>query len=242
MKVQRDRDYQILEARHNHQEIVEKYDRIASIYDLFGILMESKARRRALEIADIRDGERVLEVALGTGLNFVEILKRNARGWVDGVDVSAKMLEKAEKRIAKTGQKNYRLHLCDCRHLPFEAEHFDVVMSEYLLDILPVEDFVPILCEFGRVLKVGGRLIVVHMTKSERFWNRFYEGIYRLKLPLLAGCRGVWAQPFVEAAGFKRFYREFVSQMGFPSEVIRAIKGPGGLSCVTCAQGEASGP
>lgn len=217
-------DYEILEARHNHQEIIEKYDRIASIYDLFGILMESKARQRALEIADIRDGERVLEVALGTGLNFVEILKRNARGWVDGVDVSAKMLKKAEKRIAKTGQKNYKLHLCDCRQLPFEAERFDVVMSEYLLDILPVDDFIPILNEFGRVLKQGGRLIMVHMTKSEKPWNRFYEGIYKLKLPLLAGCRGVWAKPFVEAAGFEGFSREFVSQMGFPSEIVRAIK------------------
>jgi ubiquinone/menaquinone biosynthesis C-methylase UbiE len=217
-------DFEILEARYTHQEIVRKYDWIAPIYDLFGILMESKARQRALEIAAIRNGEKVLEVALGTGLNFVEILKRNPNGWVDGIDVSMKMVEKAKKRISKTGQNNYSLHLCDCRHLPFEDETFDVIMNQYLLDILPVNDFIPILSEFNRVLKNGGRMVLVNMTKGERWLNQIYEGIYKLKPPLLAGCRGVWAQPFLEKIGFKEFRREFVSQLGFPSEVVRGIK------------------
>ncbi len=92
---------EILEARSTHDEIVRKYNRIASIYDLFGILMESKARQRALDIAAIENGEKILEVALGTGLNFVEILKRNPRGWVEGIDVSMKMLKRARKRIFK---------------------------------------------------------------------------------------------------------------------------------------------
>ena len=89
---------EILEARYtHHEEIVRKYDLIASIYDIFGILAESKARRRAIEMASIRNGEKVLEVAFGTGLNFVEILKRNPDGWVDGVDVSTKMTEKTRR-------------------------------------------------------------------------------------------------------------------------------------------------
>ena len=217
-------DHEIIEARHTHGEIVRKYDRIASIYDLFGILMESKARHRALDLASIRNGEKILEVALGTGLNFFEILKRNSRGWVEGVDVSAKMLKRAERRIAKTGQKNYSLRLCDCRHLPFEDETFDIVMSQYLLDILPVEDFVPILLEFKRVLRNGGRIVLVHMTGGEKKINQIYEVIYKLRLPLLAGCRGVLAQPFLEKIGLREFHREFISQFGFPSEVIRGVK------------------
>jgi len=78
----------ILEARYTHKEIVRKYNWIAPIYDLFGILMESKARQQALEMATIQNGENVLEVAFGTGLNFVEMLKRNPSGWVNGIDVS----------------------------------------------------------------------------------------------------------------------------------------------------------
>ena len=104
-------DQEILAARLTHEEIVHKYNRIASIYDLFGILMESKARQRALEMTAIQNGEKILEVALGTGLNFIELLKRNPRGHIEGIDVSEKMLEKTKKRISKIGLKNYTLYL-----------------------------------------------------------------------------------------------------------------------------------
>jgi ubiquinone/menaquinone biosynthesis C-methylase UbiE len=218
---------EILEARYTHQEIVRKYNWIAPIYDLFGVLMESKARQRALNIAAIQNGEKVLEVALGTGLNFVEILRRNPNGWVDGVDASQKMVEKARRRIYKTGQSNYTLYLCDCRQLPFDDETFDIIMTQYLLDILPVEDFIPILLELKRVLKRGGRVVLVNMTKGEKWLNHIYEGIYRLKPPLLAGCRGVLAQPYLKKIGFGELRREFVSQLGFPSEVVRGVKGNG---------------
>jgi ubiquinone/menaquinone biosynthesis C-methylase UbiE len=215
---------EILEARYTHEEIVRKYNWIAPIYDLFGILMESKARQRAIEMAAIKNGEKILEVAFGTGLNFVEILKRNPQGWVNGIDASMKMLERARKRISKTGQKNYTLYLGDCRHLPFEDGKFDILMTQYLLDILPVEDFIPILLEFRRVLKDGGRIVLANMTKGGRWLNKIYEEIYKLKPPLLAGCRGVMAQPFLEEIGFKEFRREFVSQLGFPSEVVLGVK------------------
>jgi len=214
----------ILEARYTHQEIVRKYNWIASIYDLFGLLMESKARQKALDMAAIQNGERVLEVAFGTGLNFVEILKRNPYGWIEGIDVSVRMLRRAKKRISKTGRHNYALHLCDCRHLPFGDGTFDVLMNQYLFDILPLNDFVPILLEFKRVLKDGGRVILVNMTKGEKWINQFYEEIYKLKPPLLAGCRGVLVQPFLKDIGFKEFKREFVSQFGFPSEIVRGVK------------------
>ena len=217
-------DQKILKARYTHKEIVRKYNWIAPFYDLFGLLMESKARERALEIAAIQNGENILDAAFGTGLNFVEILRRNPSGWVNGIDVSTKMLARAKKRISKTGQENYALHLGDCRHLPFGDETFDVLMTQYLLDILPVEDFIPILMEFKRVLKDGGRIVLVNMTKGEKWLNHIYEGIYRAKPPLLAGCRGVLAQPFLDATGFKEFRREFISQWGFPSEVIRGFK------------------
>ena len=195
-------NHKILEARSTHDEIVRKYNRIASVYDLFGILMESKARQRALDFAAIKNGEKILEVALGTGLNFVEILKRNPRGWVEGIDISMKMLERARKRISKTGQQNYTLHLCDCRHLPFDDAAFDILINQYMFDIFPVEDFRPILLEFKRVLKDGGKIVLVNMTKREKWLNQIYEEIYKLKPPLLAGCRGIRIQPFLEATNW----------------------------------------
>jgi ubiquinone/menaquinone biosynthesis C-methylase UbiE len=165
-------DQEILDARLTHEEIVQKYNLIAPIYDLFGILMESKARQRALEIAAIQNGEKILEVALGTGLNFVELMKRNPQGWVEGIDISMKMLERTRRRASKTGLQNYTLYLCDCRHLPFEDATFNVLMNQYMFDILPVEDFIPILLEYKRVLKNGGKIILVNMTKGKKWVNQ----------------------------------------------------------------------
>ena len=215
----------ILDARLTQEEIVRKYNRIASFYDLFGVLMASKARLRAIDLASIQNGERILEVALGTGLSFVEILKKNPLGRVDGIDVSMRMIEKTKKRAARTGSKNFTLLLCDCRHLPFEDGTFDMVMNQYLLDILPVEDFLPILSEFKRVLKEGGRIVLANTTKGEKWVNTIYEKLYKLKPPLVAGSRGVLAQPFLEEIGFKNVHREFFSQLGFPSEVVLGVKG-----------------
>jgi len=214
----------ILKARLTHEQIVRKYNRIASFYDLFGILMASKARLRAIDLASIQNGERILEVALGTGLSFVEMLRRNPLGQVDGIDVSMRMIEKTQKRAVRTGSRNYTLLRCDCRHLPFEDGTFDIVINQYLLDILPVEDFVPILSEFKRVLREGGRIVLANTTKGEKWVNTIYERLYKLKPPLVAGSRGVLAQPFLEKIGFKGVHREFFSQLGFPSEVVLGIK------------------
>jgi len=214
----------ILKARLTHEQIVRKYNRIASFYDLFGILMASKARLRAIDLASIQNGERILEVALGTGLSFVEILRRNPLGQVDGIDVSMRMIEKTKKRAVRTGSRNYTLLRCDCRHLPFEDGTFDIVINQYLLDILPVEDFVPILSEFKRVLREGGRIVLANTTKGEKWVNTIYERLYKLKPPLVAGSRGVLAQPFLEKIGFKGVHREYFSQLGFPSEVVLGIK------------------
>jgi len=66
--------------------------------------------------------------------------------------------------------------------------------------------------------------VLVNMTKGEKWLNQIYEEIYKLKPPLLAGCRGVRVQPFLEMSGFQEIKREYVSQLGFPSEVVRAVK------------------
>jgi ubiquinone/menaquinone biosynthesis C-methylase UbiE len=57
-----------LDARVPQNEIAGIYDSLSSIYDLWGNLTESRARNRALELAEIKNGQKVLEVAVGTGL------------------------------------------------------------------------------------------------------------------------------------------------------------------------------
>lgn len=59
----------------SQNKIASIYDSIAPIYDIWGKLTESRARNRAIELAEINDGQSILEVAVGTGLAFYEIVK-----------------------------------------------------------------------------------------------------------------------------------------------------------------------
>ena len=172
------------------EKTVQKYDLISPIYDIFGIIMEAKARARALEISGIRNGERVLEVAVGTGLNFREILMRNPDGWTDGIDISRRMLRKAKRRAMKTGVSNYRLRLGDGRALPFGDHTFNLLINEYMFDIMPVTEYDSIMAEFRRVLKDDGRLILVNTTLPEKTTDRMLEWIFSVYPEAFSKCRG----------------------------------------------------
>lgn len=88
-----------LDAKVPQDEIGHVYDRLAGIYDIWGKLTESRARNRAIELAEIRNGQNILEVAVGTGLAFYEIVKRNPDGINIGVDLSKGMLKKDGKLV-----------------------------------------------------------------------------------------------------------------------------------------------
>lgn len=212
----------IADAKLNKSDVVEVYTQTAPIYDLWGSLTETSARKRALNLAQIKDGEAILEVAVGTGLTFQEILRANPHGKNIGVDLTPAMLEKAKSRVGKMGALNYQLLVGDAYHLDFPDREFDLVMNNYMFDLLPEKDFVPVLREFKRVLKPQGRMILVNMTKGTYFYQRFWESVYRLNARWLGGCRGVLLSKPLESVGFKDIHHETVSQLGFPSEIISA--------------------
>ena len=89
----------MLDARVSQKEVAGVYDALSPMYNLWGRLTESRARDRAIELADIKDGQDVLEVAVGTRIAFYEIVKRNPNGRNVGVDLSEGMLTKARKRL-----------------------------------------------------------------------------------------------------------------------------------------------
>lgn len=214
----------LLPARISRSEIPAMYTWIAPTHDWLAVIVEAKARQRGLALADIRDGEDVLEVAVGTGLSFKHILKQNPSGFNTGVDLTPAMLKRAKKRAAKSGQQNYRLASGDAYALDLPDNTFDLVMNSYMFDLLPEEDFVPVLSEFKRVLRPGGRLVQINMTPGRAWYNFLWEGLYRIHPALLGGCRGVEMADYYEDAGFEQIQREYISQRTFPSEVIRGFK------------------
>ena len=73
-------------------------------------------------------------------------------------------------------------------------------------------------------LDVQVNFAALGMTRGERWYHGLWELVYRIRPAWLGGCRGIQVVPFLEAAGFRVSSREYVSQFGFSSEVVRAIK------------------
>ena len=215
---------QILNAGIKKSDVPRIYKNVASVYDIWAQLAESKARNRCLELARIRDGESVLEVAVGTGLTFLEILRLNSAGQNEGIDLTEEMLNRAKEKAKNLGVFNYRLEIGDAYDLHYSDKSFDLVINNYMFDLLPEEDFSVVLAEFNRVLRPGGRLVLVNMTKPEHWYNSVWENIYRVNPAWMGGCRGVFLQPHLESVGFVDVRREFISQLTFPSEVVYGFK------------------
>ncbi len=213
-----------LDARVPQNRIGQVYDGIAPVYDLWGKLTESHARLAALELAEISDGQTILEVAVGTGLAFYEIVKRNPNGVNTGIDLSQGMLKKAKKRLSRLSDANYSLHIGTAFDLNVENESVDILVNNYMFDLIPFEDMDKIIMEFKRVLKKDGKLILVNMTKGERFGSGIYDSIYTISPKTMGGCRGVALTERLQKNGFKVDAREYFQQMLFPSEVVRAYK------------------
>lgn len=100
-----------MDAKVSQNEIPGLYDSLSKAYDIWGKLAETRARNRALELARIKDGQNILEAAVGTGMGFYEIVQRNPSGTNIGVDISRGMLQKAEERLGKLTAANYDLKI-----------------------------------------------------------------------------------------------------------------------------------
>ncbi len=217
-------DHSTLPARLTGQAVTKAYTGLAPIYDLWGRLTETKARGRCLEWAHIRDGESVLEVAVGTGLTFAEILRLNPSGRNEGIDLTPAMLARAKRRAGSLGIRNYHLSVGNAYALEYADGSFDAVVNNFMFDLLPEADFMRVLAEFKRVLRPGGRLVLVNMAHGERWYQRVWELVYRVAPALLGGCRGVALLEPLRALGFTGTRRAFVSQTTFPAEIVYGVK------------------
>jgi ubiquinone/menaquinone biosynthesis C-methylase UbiE len=210
----------MLDARVPQAAIPEVYGRLAPLYDLWAGL-EARARASCLARAGPVDGEAVLEVAVGTGIAFCELVRANPTGLTEGVDLTEAMLARARAKVEGLPGR-HRLRVGDAHRLDFADQSFDLVWNGYMFDLLPQEDFAPVLAEFLRVLKPGGRLAIVDMAATGSVVQRLYEHLYRVCPRLMGGCRGVCLSPSLAAAGFEGIDARLVWQLGFASEVVTA--------------------
>ena len=213
---------QILEVQQPLDAAVRRYSRLAPVYELWARITEARPRRRVLELAEVRDGEAILEVASGTGAQLAVLAQRNPSGRTVGLELAEGMLAQTRKRLSAACLAGVELVCGNALELPFEDESFDLVVNGYMLDLLARDDIPRALAEFKRVMRPGGRLVLSNMTKGERRRHRIWDSLYSHGLNLTANCRGVLAVPLLAELGFTDLRREYMAQMLFPTELVTA--------------------
>lgn len=149
------------------------FDRIAGIYDRLNSVMTAglhhEWRRRAVDLAGVGPGGRVLDVATGTGDLALELARRVAPGGqVIGVDFSERMLELARDKMARAvpGDVALEFRAANALQLPFADAEFDAVTVGF-----GVRNFAELdqgLREMTRVVRPGGRVVILEMTTPQR--------------------------------------------------------------------------
>ncbi|HVV41648.1 MAG TPA: class I SAM-dependent methyltransferase [Nitrobacter sp.] len=138
------------------------YARWAPIYDVVCGPVMVRGRRAAAAAARAVGG-RILEVGVGTGLSFDDYDETTE---ITGIDLSAPMLEKARARIASGRYPHVRdVFLMDAHDMTFADASFDCVVAQFVITLVANPERV--LSECHRVVKPGGRIILVNHLYSE---------------------------------------------------------------------------
>ena len=139
-----------------------RYDRVAPFYDLVEALMERLAFARwRKELWSLAGGQRLLEVGVGTGKNtpyYPQGVK------VAAIDLSPQMLSRARRRGRGMGEKA-DLYLMDAEDLAFPDDTFDTVVASFVFCSVP--DPVRGLQELGRIVRPGGRIVLLEHMRSD---------------------------------------------------------------------------
>jgi ubiquinone/menaquinone biosynthesis C-methylase UbiE len=196
----------MIESTYTDDKSKKYYAWRASNYDVMAE-WEREFHEEAVETAEVQKGQRVLVVACGTGRGMTELAQAvGPTGRVDALDISEQMIEQARAKTAALGLTN-RVHFeqGNAKELPYPDETFDIVYNGYMLDLIPLDGFDVILEEMRRVLKPGGKLVLLNMSKPDEK-KTFYESIYKWTgIP----CRPVLMAPYLEKLGFQHVQRNY---------------------------------
>jgi demethylmenaquinone methyltransferase/2-methoxy-6-polyprenyl-1,4-benzoquinol methylase len=217
---------EILRVFQSKAETKAFYDKISRVYDLLAEHSEGPVRRAGLEKLDARPGERVLEIGFGTGHSLVSLAQSvGPSGKVFGLDLSEGMLHVAQGNLHKAGlAERVELTCGDALQLPYPPGSLDALFMSFTLELFDTPEIPKVLAECKRVLKPGGRIVVVGVSKEGEggVILHAFEWSHR-HFPNLVDCRPIFVRQSLEAAGFRIESTER-KMMWVPVEVVLAVK------------------
>ena len=163
------------------------FDSVAPKYDLMNDLMSMGLHRAwkayTVLVANVREGQQVLDIAGGTGdLALAFAPKVGPSGRVVHTDINEAMLREGRDRLLNAGVSLPTL-VCDAEKLPFPENHFDVVTVAFGLRNMTHKDAA--LREMNRVIKPGGKLLVLEFSKVAKPLEKVYDWYSFKVLPRL---------------------------------------------------------
>jgi len=175
--------FQRVPAAQKGARVREVFDRVAPRYDLMNDLMSFGLHRLwkafAVSVARIRPGERVLDVASGSGDLARAFARRvGPTGEVWATDINRGMLERGRDRLLDAGCLTPAVQ-CDAERLPFRAASFDCVAVGFGLRNMTNKEAA--LADMTRLLRPGGRLLVLEFSKVWKPLEKPYD-LYSFKL------------------------------------------------------------
>ena len=207
-----------LQTRKMFTSIAPRYD---FLNRLLSVGQDKYWRQRAIDLLDPMENERILDVATGTGDMVIEVAKRNLSVRIFGIDFSQRMLDLGRIKIARNGYNQaVSLQIGSGECLPFADESFDGVICAF-----GIRNFADVqlgLREFFRVLKPGGRVVVLEFSiPQNQFLKTAYEWYFNLILPkignIISGHSNAYSYLPESVANFpsqKKFIK-WIEKIGF---------------------------
>jgi demethylmenaquinone methyltransferase/2-methoxy-6-polyprenyl-1,4-benzoquinol methylase len=170
------------------------FDRIAGVYDLMNtamtVGMHHRWRERAAGRAELSPGDTALDLCCGTGDLALALATRvGPEGAVVGCDFSEPMLELARRKATRRGASQTRFEWADALELPYPEASFDAVTVGF--GVRNLVDLDRGLGEMARVLRPGGRAVILEITQPQRRpLSTFYSVWFDRLVPLLGALAG----------------------------------------------------
>ena len=169
--------FQTVDERDKARRVRGVFDSVAARYDVMNDLMSMGMHRvwksYTVTVADVQPGHQVLDIAGGTGDLALAFAKRvGPTGRVVHTDINEAMLRTGRDRLLDLGVVLPTV-VCDAEHLPFPDQHFDRVSVAFGLRNMTHKDRA--LREMCRVLKPGGKLLVLEFSKVAQPLEKVYD-------------------------------------------------------------------